>query len=239
MKDIFSIGNKKSINSITALFKAEDPKPAPEPKKEEWIWVEGYKGTDKDMKCRDFQYEIGGAYHIDDEKEVKACSGGFHLCLNLEDVFRYYEVNNGNRYFKVKALVRKQDYELYGKLQTTEYTLHGRTIYLPNPFSSNDKLAAREIIFLEEVETSVLYAAIREISGYFKEASDDIIKTAINQGVSYAVEVVKVNILVEDGYSLPFAKYIVGETSKYEKAHMLASQKDISMDVRVLTIMMD
>ena len=25
---------------------------------EEWVWVNGYKGTDKDMKCRDFQYEM-------------------------------------------------------------------------------------------------------------------------------------------------------------------------------------
>jgi hypothetical protein len=46
---------------------------------EEWIWVEGYKGTDKNLKCKsDFQYEIGKEYNID---EVKICEKGFHFCL--------------------------------------------------------------------------------------------------------------------------------------------------------------
>ena len=29
---------------------------------EKWIWVEGYKGTDPEMKCRDFQFELGEEY---------------------------------------------------------------------------------------------------------------------------------------------------------------------------------
>ena len=27
----------------------------------EWVWVEGYKGTDKDMCCRGYQYELDDA----------------------------------------------------------------------------------------------------------------------------------------------------------------------------------
>ena len=46
-----------------------------------------YKGTDKDMKCRDFQFEIGKGY---EEAEAKLCEKGFHGCEYPLDVFAHY-----------------------------------------------------------------------------------------------------------------------------------------------------
>ena len=46
-----------------------------------------YKGTDKDMKCRDFQFEIGKEY---EEAEAKLCEKGFHGCEYPLDVFAHY-----------------------------------------------------------------------------------------------------------------------------------------------------
>ena len=46
-----------------------------------------YKGFDKDLKCRDFQYEIGKEY---EEKKARSCETGFHACEYPLDVFGYY-----------------------------------------------------------------------------------------------------------------------------------------------------
>ena len=46
-----------------------------------------YKGTDKGMKCRGFQFDIGKEYV---EEEAKLCDKGFHGCEYPLDVFAYY-----------------------------------------------------------------------------------------------------------------------------------------------------
>lgn len=136
------------------LFGGDEPVEAKDSKKkkelENYVWIDGYKGTDADMSCTVFydkrvpgqlfttreehcqQYELNKIITYSGEPEV--CEGGFHFCASLEDVFHFRPLVIGARYFKVKGFVKEKDIKEF--------------------FMSEDKVskfAAKEIILTEEI----------------------------------------------------------------------------------------
>lgn len=66
--------------------------------------ITGFKGFDKDLKCRDYQYEVGKDF--EEKGKIEACSNGFHFCENPFDVLGYYPPSTekgSNRYCIVKG----------------------------------------------------------------------------------------------------------------------------------------
>ena len=59
-----------------------------------------YKATDKDMKCRGFQYELGKTAEV--EGDVELCEKGLHACEMPLDVLGYYAPGDGSRYFEAE-----------------------------------------------------------------------------------------------------------------------------------------
>lgn len=67
--------------------------------------MKGYKGFDKDLKCRGKQYEIDKEFK---EEEANICKCGIHFCENPLDVLNYYPLIDENcelnRFAEVESL---------------------------------------------------------------------------------------------------------------------------------------
>lgn len=218
----FGEAYKAFLNSMCGS-KTEDEPTEQKQESEEWVWVEGYKGTDKDMKCHgNFQYEMNKQFDMPEGSEIKECESGFHLCRDLKDVFNFFDVRNGNRFFKVTALVRKTDFDNYGK--------HG--IWY-SPFESH-KLAAKSIIFLNELTADEILKIVDRIDN-LSEWTDEDKKLAILTDICTARKQVDIRTLIKLGYSETFAKYCLG-SSKFETAKAVGSLPNLSMDMKVYAI---
>ena len=51
--------------------------------------MKAYKGFNKDMTCRGFQFKEGETYT---EDKAELCKSGFHACLNPLDCWNYYDL---------------------------------------------------------------------------------------------------------------------------------------------------
>ena len=60
--------------------------------------LKAFKGFDKRLRCRGFQYEVGKEYR---EPGALLCCKGFHACENPLDTFRYYPPTD-SRYCEVE-----------------------------------------------------------------------------------------------------------------------------------------
>lgn len=98
---------------------------------QDWIWVDAYKGTDANMRCKGKQYRM----NVEDNYSGKVALGskGYHVCTDLKHCFNTYDYDFRNRFFKVRALVNAKDYRYR------------------NP--NNTTLVAKAIKFVEEITT--------------------------------------------------------------------------------------
>ena len=94
--------------------------------------IDSYKGFDKDLKCRGFQFEPGVLY--EHAGVVEVCNSGFHACRHPLDVFTYYPPST-SRYFHVKQ---------GGTLSET---------------GSDSKVASQTVLLKDEMSISDLVAA--------------------------------------------------------------------------------
>ena len=66
--------------------------------------MKGYKAFDKDLKCRDFQFEVGKEHTHNGE--IGICEAGFHFCQKCADVFTFYPFQSGTRVCEIEAVGR-------------------------------------------------------------------------------------------------------------------------------------
>ena len=203
--------------------------------KDEYVWVKGFKGTDKDMRCQDYQYELGKQFDLDEDVEPVVCAKGFHFCKSLEKVFRHYKIGGGHRFFEVEALVRKSDLDPKKK----DYAKYANVACRPYYPSSHydDKYAAKSIRFIRELTVDEVFESVTdsEVRGWAEEQKKQAMETSIN-AVRRDIRAFE---LCAAGYSPAFAKYISIDSGRYATAMAMASMTDVSMDVKVMAIFMD
>lgn len=211
--------NAKLFNDWTSV---QVTVPKSEAGEEEWVWVTGYKATDKDMKCRDYQYEMNKQHDMPENEVILMCHSGFHFCDKLKDTFRYYEFGNGNRFFEVKALVRRWKKNGY-------YVTEQR----------DDKMVAKSIVFNRELTIGEIFDVVNANNyNKFKDWTVEMKEQARQSSITEVENIIKFNKLVELGYSEAFANFAVRKGA-YDVAHVMAMTPGVSMDVKVLAVCMD
>ena len=201
----------------------------------EYEWIEGYKGTDSNMCCRGYQFELGKT-HVYKDEEIQLCKSGFHLCRDLADVPRYYPIGNGNRYFKVRAKVLKGE-----KFNLDCFSLFNDT-----------KEVAKVIEFIEEVSISeILWKHILGIvSGY--NHIYELVKKEFFNNEEYWVDYLNnhgakfgdmINHIITSeltkGYSEPIVTYLTSccNYNKLDTALNFVNDNTISNDMKIVLIL--
>ena len=186
----------------------------------DYEWMEGYKGTDQNMMCKDYQYELGVQHDMDSDAEIRLCNSGFHLCKELEDVFQYYHIGNGNRFFKVKALVRRPPFDEGIRLQNRR----GRITCGP------DKYVAKSIIFERELTKEEILVGTEA-----EHWAEEYQTAALEFGIRTAKRRMQIDRLIELGYSAPLA-LLLCDRDLGDIAEAVGQQEGLSMDMKIFTI---
>lgn len=222
-KDIeMAMNQLKSIDYTTSYYPYGIGKIKTEPEDkgvEEWVWVTGYKGTEKDMKCRDYQYEMNKQHDMPEGSEIDICCSGFHFCDKIRDVFRYYDVARGNRFFEVKALVRRWNKNGY-------YTIEHQ----------RDKMAAKSIQFVRELTTEEIFEHLN--NDLTVDWTVEQMNAARQTSIIEYNDILRTEKLVQLGYSEAFATWAVRKGG-YDVAKMMGETPNVGMDVKVMAVCMD
>ena len=114
----------------------------------------GYKGFDRNLSCKGYQFEVGKTYEEDVDPKTVRC--GFHFCTEPFGVLNHYPKGRGNRYCIVEAL---------GKVSTD---------------ASLDTKASTNILkIIREISEEELYQIQRD----YRDSLDEKIRRGIDEFV--------------------------------------------------------
>ena len=119
--------------------------------------MKGFKGFDKDLKCRDQQYVVGETIMFNGEPLL--CSAGLHFVEHPLDALSYYKPNDGSRYAEIEADGVTDQKEEDSKRVATSLTVRDE-IKIPSLVR-----AAVQFVF-DQVKPSAGYSAHSATTGY-------------------------------------------------------------------------
>lgn len=150
--------------------------------KEDWVWVDGYKGMSLDMTgFNDYQYEIGGVYKIFDCDNIKIGKYGFHFCDSIESIFNRTSYDNTLecRIFKVRGLIKES--------QCNDHVYVAKEIQILEEISDDEYFSATNFEWINNKE---------DLKKYKKKTREEVVDS---------IKRFRINQLIEMGYSDTFS----------------------------------
>lgn len=114
--------------------------------------MKGFKGFDKNLCCRGFQYEVGKTYEM--EEEPILCKRGFHFCETLEQAETYYPLVD---YYGVLSYCPAIKY--YTEVRFCEVEAVGKIVQDKPPYP---KLATNKIKIVRELSPEEIWSTLWE-----------------------------------------------------------------------------
>lgn len=123
--------------------------------------MKAYKGFDKNMRCRGFQFEEGKTY---EEERAELCKAGFHACDNPIDVFRYYAPG--------ESVFREVELEDVSDMRESDSKVCGKKIKIGAGISLRDMIRAGVKIDIQTAkEATSGYGSPAATSGDYSHAA--------------------------------------------------------------------
>lgn len=165
--------------------------------------MKAYKAFNDDLTCMDFQYEIGKTYTMN-EKPIP-CKQGFHACLDLEDVFGYYDPIDKIRICKVE--------------------LNGDIIH------HEDKVVTNSITILEEIDYKSTFN-INDFNEHFQMMAAWYIDVEdLTDFVNHPNEMLR-SVIASRGYD-PHLEVLVHDENEYVRLEVARHGRDKDLDILV------
>ena len=117
--------------------------------------MKAYKGFDKNMQCRGFQFEEGKTY---EEDRAVLCKDGFHACENPIDIFRYYAPG--------KSIFHEVELEDVSEMRGKDSKVCGKKIKIGAEISLRDMIRAGVKIDIQTADTATSWDSIHAATSW-------------------------------------------------------------------------
>ena len=132
-----------SVEEIASVFKEKEFTPFNVILPMEFSLIRGVKGFEKNMRCRDFQFEENKEYKH--EGSISCCNSGFHYCENPLQTFHYYKATN-SIFYEVEGYGKIDTEDKDSKVAVSDLTIKAK-IELPNLIKFGIEFTAKKIDF--------------------------------------------------------------------------------------------
>jgi hypothetical protein len=140
--------------------------------------IKGYKGFDKDFKCREHQFQENKTFEVDHDPII--CKKGFHFCEYPLDIFSYYPPSNST-FAEVEGIGKSVNHSDDSKISVSKITI-GLKLSLQKLIKAAIDFTFSKIKWTKENNTSGDYSGASSSGDYSGASSSGNCSGASSSG---------------------------------------------------------